>query len=126
MAAGSPWENGYIESFHSRLRDEFLERGSSSRGGCACEGVVVSAGVQHGAAAQLAGLRDAQGVQCGLRPEEDSSTNECDIRIIVDVQGSLPYEVDQKTGSRPPPENEASPVPAPAGSSKECQPELIN
>ncbi len=26
MAAGSPWENGYIESFHSRLRDEFLER----------------------------------------------------------------------------------------------------
>jgi transposase InsO family protein len=26
MAAGSPWEKGYIESFHSRLRDEFLER----------------------------------------------------------------------------------------------------
>jgi len=26
VAAGSPWENGYIESFHSRLRDEFLER----------------------------------------------------------------------------------------------------
>jgi putative transposase len=25
-ASGSPWENGYIESFHSRLRDEFLER----------------------------------------------------------------------------------------------------
>jgi transposase InsO family protein len=25
VAAGSPWENGYIESFHSRLRDEFLE-----------------------------------------------------------------------------------------------------
>ncbi len=22
----SPWQNGYIESFHSRLRDEFLER----------------------------------------------------------------------------------------------------
>ena len=22
---GSPWENGYIESFNSRLRDEFLE-----------------------------------------------------------------------------------------------------
>jgi transposase InsO family protein len=21
---GSPWENGYAESFHSRLRDEFL------------------------------------------------------------------------------------------------------
>jgi transposase InsO family protein len=27
VAKGSPWENGYIESFHSRLRDEFLERG---------------------------------------------------------------------------------------------------
>ena len=26
VAAGSPWENGYIESFHGRLRDEFLER----------------------------------------------------------------------------------------------------
>jgi hypothetical protein len=26
VAAGSPWENGYIESFHNRLRDKFLER----------------------------------------------------------------------------------------------------
>ena len=26
VAAGSPWENGDIESFHSRLRDEVLER----------------------------------------------------------------------------------------------------
>ena len=26
VAPGSPWENGYIASFHSRLRDEFLER----------------------------------------------------------------------------------------------------
>src|SRR3954471_23825854 len=26
VAAGRPWENGYIESFHSRLRDELLER----------------------------------------------------------------------------------------------------
>lgn len=23
---GSPWQNGYVESFHSRLRDEFLSR----------------------------------------------------------------------------------------------------
>jgi transposase InsO family protein len=23
---GSPWENGYIESFHGRLRDELLQR----------------------------------------------------------------------------------------------------
>ena len=26
MEAGGPWQNGFIESFHSRLRDEFLER----------------------------------------------------------------------------------------------------
>lgn len=26
IAAGSPWENGYIESFHARLRDELLDR----------------------------------------------------------------------------------------------------
>ena len=27
VAPGSPWQNGYAESFHSRLRDEFLARG---------------------------------------------------------------------------------------------------
>lgn len=26
VAPGSPWENGYAESFHSKLRDEFLQR----------------------------------------------------------------------------------------------------
>lgn len=26
IAPGSPWENGYAESFHSKLRDEFLDR----------------------------------------------------------------------------------------------------
>jgi transposase InsO family protein len=26
IAPGSPWENGYAESFHSKLRDEFLQR----------------------------------------------------------------------------------------------------
>ncbi len=26
VAPGSPWQNGFVESFHSRLRDEFLER----------------------------------------------------------------------------------------------------
>ena len=25
IAPGSPWENGYIESFNARLRDELLE-----------------------------------------------------------------------------------------------------
>jgi len=27
---GSPWENGYIESFHGKLRDELLNRESFS------------------------------------------------------------------------------------------------
>ncbi len=26
IAPGSPWENGYIESFNGKLRDEFLNR----------------------------------------------------------------------------------------------------
>ena len=26
MAPASPWQNGFAESFHSRLRDEFLDR----------------------------------------------------------------------------------------------------
>ena len=26
IAPGSPWENGYAESFHSKLRDEFLSQ----------------------------------------------------------------------------------------------------
>jgi transposase InsO family protein len=26
IAPGSPWENGYVESFHSKFRDEFLDR----------------------------------------------------------------------------------------------------
>ena len=26
MAPASPWQNGYAESFHTKLRDEFLDR----------------------------------------------------------------------------------------------------
>jgi transposase InsO family protein len=26
VAPGSPWQNGYAESFHGKLRDEFLDR----------------------------------------------------------------------------------------------------
>ena len=26
VAPGSPWQNGYAESFHSKVRDEFLDR----------------------------------------------------------------------------------------------------
>lgn len=35
ITSGSPWENGYVESFHSKLRDEYLnEELFFSRGEC--------------------------------------------------------------------------------------------
>ena len=32
IAPGSPWENGYVESFNARLRDELLLQGTGPRG----------------------------------------------------------------------------------------------
>lgn len=60
IKAGSPWENGHIESFHDKLRDECLNQelfwhlGRSARypGELAC-------GIQRGAAAQIARLPNA-------------------------------------------------------------------
>ena len=64
VAAGSPWENGYIESFHSRLRDEFLELVEfEDVADAQDEGVLIPAGIQRGPASQLPGLRDAKRVQ---------------------------------------------------------------
>ena len=100
MAAGSPWENGYIESFHSRLRDEFLERVIFRRcGRCPSEGVMVPARY-NAVRPHSSRLRDAQRIQRSLRPAEKSSPNNAtNVRSHVDVQGSLPYRVDQKTGA---------------------------
>ena len=70
VAAGSPWQNGFIESFHSRLRDEFLERVEFETVADAVEkGAMVSSGVQHDPAAQFAGLQDAERVRRGVRPQ---------------------------------------------------------
>ena len=66
VAAASPWENGYIESFHSRLRDEFLERVEFETWRTHGRRAVVPPGIQRGPAAQFAGLRDAERVQRGL------------------------------------------------------------
>ena len=33
LAPASPWQNGYAESFHSKLRDEFLNRERSENSG---------------------------------------------------------------------------------------------
>jgi transposase InsO family protein len=60
---GSPWENGYAESFHSKLRDELLGREEfSSVGGEGAERRV-AAGVQRAATTQFAGVSDTGGVR---------------------------------------------------------------
>ncbi len=62
---GSPWENGYAESFHSRLRDEFLamevfENLPAARG---ADGGLAR-GLQPRSTAQLVGLHDAGRLRC--------------------------------------------------------------
>ena len=57
---GSPWENGYVESFNGKLRDELLdcEVFDTLPGGQGADRAVAGA-LQHGAAAQLAGVSAA-------------------------------------------------------------------
>jgi len=60
VAPGSPWENGYAEAFHSRLRDELPEHGGiREREGSpgACEHVARR--LQPGATAQFLGIPHA-------------------------------------------------------------------
>jgi transposase InsO family protein len=66
---GSPWENGYCESFNGKLRDEFLngENLLLAEGGTDSDGEVAH-GIQHGAAALGAGL-PAAGAG-GLQPTQ--------------------------------------------------------
>ena len=68
VAARRRSENGNLESFHSRLRDERLKREDLESVAVAGEGRVLPSGVQRGAAAQLARLLDSARVQGGLRP----------------------------------------------------------
>jgi putative transposase len=64
IAPGAPWENGYAESFNSKVRDELLnaEEFASLTGGTGA-GPGVEAGVQPRPAAQFAGVSDARGVR---------------------------------------------------------------
>jgi transposase InsO family protein len=57
---GSPWENGYCESFNGKLRDEFLngEIFLLAEGGTDSDGEVAR-GIQHRATALGAGLQAA-------------------------------------------------------------------
>jgi transposase InsO family protein len=90
VAAGRPWENGYIESFHSRLRDEFLERHEfESVCGCPGAGQVDPPGVQHPPSAQRAELRDAEGVQRGLRPERIQQARS---RTLINTDATVPMK----------------------------------
>ena len=60
---GAPWENGYAESFNSKVRDELLKRESSRRVGGAGAGEGVAGGLQPGPTAQCVGLPDTGGVR---------------------------------------------------------------
>jgi transposase InsO family protein len=65
---GAPWENGYAESFHGRLRDELLDAELFT---CLAEAKMlraVATGVQPPAAAFEPGLRDPGGVGRGYAP----------------------------------------------------------
>ena len=71
---GSPWENGYIESFNGKLRDELLngEIFASLAGGTGADRGMAE-GVQPGAATQLIGVPaagtgggDAEAISSGI------------------------------------------------------------
>ena len=67
VAAGSPWENGYIESFNSRFRDEFLEPVEFETVADARDKASWYRREYNTApAAQLVEVRDAERVQRGL------------------------------------------------------------
>jgi len=57
---GSPWENGYVESFNGKLRDETLKRGDlrHALGGKGADRAL-ACGVQHDPAAQCVGVSAA-------------------------------------------------------------------
>jgi transposase InsO family protein len=60
ITPGSPWENGYCESFNGSMRDELLERGDLLHPGRGPDpDRSLAAALQHRQAAQLAGLSTA-------------------------------------------------------------------
>ena len=60
---GSPWENGYCESFNSKLRDEFLNRGIFYSEGTPGAGRAVARALQHRETTLLVRLQ-AAGTSC--------------------------------------------------------------
>ncbi len=59
VAPGSPWQNGYAESFHSKVRDEFLNREEfESEPQARALGRALDGGVQYRTPAQFPGISD--------------------------------------------------------------------
>jgi hypothetical protein len=66
---GSPWENGYCESFNSKLRDEFSEwRDLLLDEGVARAGRALARPLQHRASALFAGISTAGATGCRPQP----------------------------------------------------------
>ena len=90
VEAGSPWENGYIESFNSRFRDEFLERVEFESGaGRPRERGIVPSGIQFGSTTQLFGLHDAERVQCVVRQEAEANRG---FQLIMKIFSAIPKD----------------------------------
>lgn len=67
VAPGSPWQNGYAESFHSKLRDEFLNREDFESEPQARALGALERGVQYRTPAQFPGLQDTGRIRGDLR-----------------------------------------------------------
>jgi putative transposase len=68
VAPGSPWQNGYAESFHSKVRDEFMEREEfESEPQARALGALWKGGVQYGTPAQFPGIHDTGRIRGHLR-----------------------------------------------------------
>ena len=103
VAAASPWENGYIEAFHSRLRDEFLERVEFETVADAREkgkwfrryynAVRPHSSLDYATPKEFSS-------SCDKRRTGHTSHN---ITIYIHVRSlnELPFQVDQKMGSSP-------------------------
>ena len=68
VAPASPWQNGYAESFHSKLRDEFLDREEfESEAAGPGVGHALEGGVQYRTSAQFPGIQDPGRVRGHMR-----------------------------------------------------------
>jgi Integrase core domain len=85
---GAPWENGYVEAFHARLRNEFLDAESFANLREAKAGGALATRAQSRAPAQLAGVPDAERVRCRAGcPGSPEGRDRSHARSAVNVMG---------------------------------------